>query len=229
MGLCYEKENPIRYDVFNNLLIFQDIIYNIKKTFNSEFDAAYKQKEIEIARVQEKNVRIAEIISDLELEEKVWQPVFEDSEKPERALVVEDDEVKASRLIPSHLIPRSIGPAPARPAPSLCTIGSSCTRQPRVPRNSQRWPSLNHRVVSFINPTDPGTIETPNLEGAGTQGRAVVGVSRGLSSALVYVSVQFNLLWKCPFCTSSAKEQSSLSSNSRSPKKQPLGQNRHYK
>lgn len=85
-------------------MIFQDIIYNVKKAFNSEFDAAYKQKEIEIARVKERNVRIEEIITDLELEEKVWQPVFEDCEKPERALVVEDDEVQASHLIPSCVL-----------------------------------------------------------------------------------------------------------------------------
>lgn len=85
-------------------MIFQDIIYNVKKAFNSEFDAAYKQKEIEIARVKERNVRIEEIITDLELEEKVWQPVFEDCEKPERALVVEDDEVQASHLVPSCVL-----------------------------------------------------------------------------------------------------------------------------
>lgn len=116
--------------VFNNLLIFQDIIYNIKRNFNSEFDAAYKQKEIEIARVKEKNVRIAEIISDLELEETVWQPVFEDSEKPERALVVEDDEVQASHLIPSYPIlslRRSCQPEFAHPL--VCTMGSSYIRQ----------------------------------------------------------------------------------------------------
>lgn len=85
-------------------MIFQDIIYKVKKAFNSEFDAAYKQKEIEISHVKERNVRIEEIIADLELEEKVWQPAFEDCEKPERALVVEDAEVQASHLIPSHVL-----------------------------------------------------------------------------------------------------------------------------
>lgn len=102
IGLCYQKRCKL-WCVSSNLWIFQDIIYKVKKAFNSEFDAARKQKEIEIARVKEKNVRIGEIISDLELEEKVWQPVFEDCEKPERALVVEDDEVQASHLIPFHV------------------------------------------------------------------------------------------------------------------------------
>ena len=83
----------IIHDVFIITLIFQDIIYKVKTAFNSEFDAAYKQKEIEIARVKEKNVRIKEIILDLQLEESVWQSEFEDCEKPERTLVVESSEV----------------------------------------------------------------------------------------------------------------------------------------
>lgn len=95
--LTNQLELHSREEKINQIILLKDIIYNIKKTFNSEFDAAYKQKEIEIARVQEKNVRIAEIIADLELEEKVWQPVFEDSEKPERALVVEDDEISLQK------------------------------------------------------------------------------------------------------------------------------------
>lgn len=84
--------------VFSNILIFQDIIYKVKAVFNNEFDAAYKQKEFEIARVKERNVRIQEIILDLELEESVWQPEFEDCEKPEKTLVVEDSEVRASNI-----------------------------------------------------------------------------------------------------------------------------------
>ena len=106
MGLCYQKRHKT-WCVFSNLLIFQDIIYKVKKAFNSEFDAAYKQKEIEIARVKERNVRIEEIITDLELEEKVWQPVFEDCEKPERALVVEDDEVQAQPSYPFPCLRKS--------------------------------------------------------------------------------------------------------------------------
>lgn len=85
------------------MLIFQDIIYKVKTAFNNEFDAAYKQKEFEITRVKERNVRIREIIVDLELEEAVWQPEFEDCEKPERTLVVRDEEVLASCVLPSLL------------------------------------------------------------------------------------------------------------------------------
>lgn len=85
--------------VFSCMLIFQDIIYKVKTAFNNEFDAAYKQKEFEIARIKERNVRIQEIILDLELEEAVWQPEFDDYEKPERILVVENSEVPATYII----------------------------------------------------------------------------------------------------------------------------------
>ncbi|KAL1789130.1 cilia-and flagella-associated protein 43 [Sigmodon hispidus] len=98
--LTSQLELHSREEKINQIILLKDIIYKVKKAFNGEFDAAYKQKEIEIARVTEKNVRIGEIISDLELEEKVWQPVFEDCEKPERALVVEDDEISFKKHVP---------------------------------------------------------------------------------------------------------------------------------
>ncbi|XP_021086318.2 cilia- and flagella-associated protein 43 isoform X2 [Mesocricetus auratus] len=99
--LTSQLELHSREEKINQIILLKDIIYKVKKAFNSEFDAAYKQKEIEIARVRERNVRIEEIILDLELEETVWRPVFEDCEQPERALVVEDDEISLQKHIPS--------------------------------------------------------------------------------------------------------------------------------
>ncbi|XP_036027893.1 cilia- and flagella-associated protein 43 isoform X3 [Onychomys torridus] len=98
--LTSQLELHSREEKINQIILLKDIIYKVKKTFNGEFDAAYKQKEFEIARVREKNIRIEEIISDLELEDKVWQPVFEDCEQPERALVVEDDEISLQKHVP---------------------------------------------------------------------------------------------------------------------------------
>ncbi|XP_055280687.1 cilia- and flagella-associated protein 43 isoform X2 [Moschus berezovskii] len=97
--LSSQLELHSREEKINQIILLKDIIYKVKTAFNSEFDAAYKQKEIEIARVKEKNVRIKEIILDLELEESVWQPEFEDCEKPERTLVVESSEISAQRHI----------------------------------------------------------------------------------------------------------------------------------
>uniref|UniRef100_A0A2K6PHB5 Cilia- and flagella-associated protein 43 n=1 Tax=Rhinopithecus roxellana TaxID=61622 RepID=A0A2K6PHB5_RHIRO len=92
-----------REEKINQIILLKDIIYKVKTAFNNEFDAAYKQKEFEITRVKERNVRIREIIVDLELEEAVWQPEFEDCEKPERTLVVQDEEITAHKhIMPWH-------------------------------------------------------------------------------------------------------------------------------
>ncbi|VCX19821.1 unnamed protein product, partial [Gulo gulo] len=88
-----------REEKINQIILLKDVIYKVKTAFNREFDAAYKQKEFEVARVKERNVRIREIILDLDLEEVIWQPEFDDCEKPERALVVENKEITAQKLI----------------------------------------------------------------------------------------------------------------------------------
>ncbi|XP_074238941.1 cilia- and flagella-associated protein 43 isoform X5 [Saimiri boliviensis] len=97
--LSSQLELHSREEKINQIILLKDIIYKVKTAFNNEFDAAYKQKEFEIARVKERNVRIREIILDLELEEAVWQPEFEDCEKPERTLVVQDEEITANKHV----------------------------------------------------------------------------------------------------------------------------------
>ncbi|XP_058292027.1 cilia- and flagella-associated protein 43 isoform X4 [Hylobates moloch] len=97
--LSSQLELHSREEKINQIILLKDIIYKVKTAFNNEFDTAYKQKEFEIARVKERNVRIREIILDLELEEAVWQPEFEDCEKPERTLVVQDEEITAHKHI----------------------------------------------------------------------------------------------------------------------------------
>ena len=69
------------------------MIYKVKTAFNAEFLAVYKQKEQEINRVKDKNRRIVEIMAELDLKEKLWEPSLSDNERPERALTVQDSEV----------------------------------------------------------------------------------------------------------------------------------------
>ncbi|XP_057592496.1 cilia- and flagella-associated protein 43 [Hippopotamus amphibius kiboko] len=97
--LSSQLELHSREEKINQIILLKDIIYKVKTAFNNEFDAAYKQKEIEIVRVKEKNIRIQEIILHLELEESVWQPEFEDCEKPERTLIGESTEITAQKHI----------------------------------------------------------------------------------------------------------------------------------
>lgn len=65
----------------------------MKTAFNKEFDIVAQQKEQEIARVKERNLRIREILAQLDLQVEVWEPALTDDEIPERALTVEDSEV----------------------------------------------------------------------------------------------------------------------------------------
>lgn len=98
-NLYDQMELHTREQKINQIVLLQDIIYQIKEAFNKQFDAVCKQKEQEIARVKEKNLRIKEIIPELGLEEKVLEPSFTDDEKPERALTVEDSEIKVEKYL----------------------------------------------------------------------------------------------------------------------------------
>ncbi|XP_072477632.1 cilia- and flagella-associated protein 43-like isoform X2 [Notamacropus eugenii] len=94
-----QLELHTREEKINQIILLKDIIHNIKMIFNNEFDVTFLQKKLEIARVRERNIRIQEIITDLELEEEVWQPEIEDCEKPDLILTVEDDEIKVERYL----------------------------------------------------------------------------------------------------------------------------------
>uniref|UniRef100_A0A6I8QPX9 Cilia- and flagella-associated protein 43 n=2 Tax=Xenopus tropicalis TaxID=8364 RepID=A0A6I8QPX9_XENTR len=88
-----------REEKINQIILLQDIIHNIKKAFNKDFDIACRQKEQEVTRVKERNNRIQEIMVELNLQEKLLEPTFTDNEKPERALTVDDSEVKVERYL----------------------------------------------------------------------------------------------------------------------------------
>ncbi|XP_063303391.1 cilia- and flagella-associated protein 43 [Pelobates fuscus] len=88
-----------REEKINQIILIQDIIYKVKKSFNKEFDLVCKQKEQEVSRVKERNERIMEIMAQLNVQEKILEPKFTDYEKPERALTVEDSEVKVEKYL----------------------------------------------------------------------------------------------------------------------------------
>lgn len=83
-------------------LVFQDIIYKVKTAFNKEFDIVARQKEQEIARVKERNLRIQEILAQLDLQVEVWEPGLTDDEMPEQVLTVQDSEVPEKEIVLFH-------------------------------------------------------------------------------------------------------------------------------
>ncbi|XP_044516109.1 cilia- and flagella-associated protein 43-like [Gracilinanus agilis] len=88
-----------RDEKINQIILLKDIIYKVKTIFNNEFNAAFQQKKLEITRVKEKNVRIREIVRDLQLGEEVWEPNIEACEKPAAVLKVKDHEIKCEKYL----------------------------------------------------------------------------------------------------------------------------------
>ena len=57
------------------------------------------QKTLEIARIQEKNIRIRKISNDLKLNEEIFDPKLDSDEEPERLLKVTDEEIEIEKYI----------------------------------------------------------------------------------------------------------------------------------
>uniref|UniRef100_A0A8C8AIJ6 Cilia- and flagella-associated protein 43 n=1 Tax=Otus sunia TaxID=257818 RepID=A0A8C8AIJ6_9STRI len=100
--LYYQWDLHTREQRVNQIVLLKDIIYKVKTAFNKEFDIVARQKEQEIARVKERNVRIREILAQLDLQVEVWEPALTDDEIPERALTVQDSEVSEKKIFLLH-------------------------------------------------------------------------------------------------------------------------------
>ncbi|KFV45636.1 WD repeat-containing protein 96, partial [Tyto alba] len=95
--LYHQWDLHTREQKVNQIVLLKDIIYKVKTAFNKEFDIVARQKEQEIARVRERNVRIQEILAQLDLQVEVWEPALTDDEIPEQALTVQDSEIKVEK------------------------------------------------------------------------------------------------------------------------------------
>lgn len=89
------------FDTSSNIkkFVLQDNVYLIKEIFNKEFNEVYRQKEMEIARIKEKNVRISKIIQQLNLDDTLVNPSLDEDETPDRLLSVENDEILVEKYI----------------------------------------------------------------------------------------------------------------------------------
>nr|XP_046257140.1 cilia- and flagella-associated protein 43 isoform X2 [Scatophagus argus] len=100
--------NPYIYDQFslqtteqkiNQIILLQDVIYQVKTAFNADFEALHTQKVQELRRVRERNRQIRGIMLELDTNEKLWEPSLTNSEQPERLLTVDDSEIKAEKYL----------------------------------------------------------------------------------------------------------------------------------
>ncbi|XP_048362773.1 cilia- and flagella-associated protein 43 isoform X2 [Sphaerodactylus townsendi] len=97
--LYSQMEMHTREEKINQIILLRDVIYNVKTAFNNEFDSVSRMKELEIARVKERNVRISEILKQLEIQEEIWEPTLTNNETPERDLIVLDSEIKVEKYL----------------------------------------------------------------------------------------------------------------------------------
>jgi hypothetical protein len=86
-------------NLYELLCRIQDSIYKIKKSFNSAFEEVYRSKMAEVKRIEEKNVRIKKILTDLSLNDVILEPVIDTVERPESLLDVKYSEVPFERFI----------------------------------------------------------------------------------------------------------------------------------
>lgn len=81
------------------LIFIEDRIQKLKKHFNEQFNQSYRQKEAELNRIHEHNLRIEQIQAELELPIGTQTPEMDVWERPEVAFVVKDEEVKVDRVL----------------------------------------------------------------------------------------------------------------------------------
>lgn len=88
----------------DQMVLYQEVIRQIKTKFNKLFEEYVKMKETETQKMSERNDRIQEIFTELDLKEKVPRFVAADDEVPERILEVLDSEIKAVKVRRSFII-----------------------------------------------------------------------------------------------------------------------------
>lgn len=71
----------------------QDLIYNIRARFNTDFEVLHKQKIQVINGMRERNRQIREMMMELGIDETLWEPSLQCMEQPEILLNVDDSEV----------------------------------------------------------------------------------------------------------------------------------------
>lgn len=109
LGPKYGGEVALYYSQFDlltkqqkirQILLVKGNIQKIKKTFNDAFSATYTNKEQEILRTKERNIRIREIMQDLDMDASdIKDPEMDSDENPENVLSVADEEVLVERVL----------------------------------------------------------------------------------------------------------------------------------
>ncbi|KAI8899961.1 WD40-repeat-containing domain protein [Globomyces pollinis-pini] len=79
--------------------IIGECINDIKDAFKTKFKDIVKSKQDDIQKIEEKNERISLILTQLQLQEKVYHPELDEDEMPETIIEVKDSEVTVERVL----------------------------------------------------------------------------------------------------------------------------------
>ncbi|KAJ3366938.1 Cilia- and flagella-associated protein 43 [Kappamyces sp. JEL0680] len=79
--------------------LLSETVQDIKSAFNQSFVEMVRAKQDEIAKIEEKNERIATILAQLQINEKIHHPELDQDEVPESVIEVSDSEVRAEKFV----------------------------------------------------------------------------------------------------------------------------------
>lgn len=80
------------------MALLSEVNLDIKAQFNQKFKDMAKLKQDEMLKIDEKNDRMAEIMTELQVSETLVKPMLHDDEVPERVIQVRDEEVTVERV-----------------------------------------------------------------------------------------------------------------------------------
>ncbi|CAK8681425.1 cilia- and flagella-associated protein 43-like [Clavelina lepadiformis] len=114
LGPKYSGDNKLFYSQFDlhtreekiaQVVLVKDAIRRIKEAFNEAFSNVYKNKDQEITRIKERNVRIRAIMQELDMDdEAVMDPSMDEDEMPEKVFEVKNAEVTVERVLSEEQI-----------------------------------------------------------------------------------------------------------------------------
>uniref|UniRef100_H2Y9U8 Uncharacterized protein n=1 Tax=Ciona savignyi TaxID=51511 RepID=H2Y9U8_CIOSA len=109
LGPNYNGGNPLFYSQFDlhtreekisQIVLIKDAVRRIKASFNDAFTSVYRNKEQEMGRTIERNVRIRAIMQELNMDaDAVKNPSMDSEENPELVFQVLDSEVTVERVL----------------------------------------------------------------------------------------------------------------------------------
>jgi hypothetical protein len=93
------------YDLYSNprkrmqIELLREVIFELKRDYNKEFDQLERFKEDQIFLIKEKNELIKELLANLKTEDELFQPDHHILENPEHIFDVKESEVTVERYL----------------------------------------------------------------------------------------------------------------------------------